>query len=113
MSSDAMSHRNIMYEARHVALPVIWRTSWLVEVVHIIDSSAETHIANLQHISEEISSTLKQSPLAQREVVTFEANDTANSGRTTSNPSRKRTTQLQLLLGSHRILVLCLGRTIE
>jgi hypothetical protein len=48
-----------------------------VEVAHLIDSSAETHVADLQHIPEEIASTLKQSPLAQREGVTFEADDTA------------------------------------
>jgi hypothetical protein len=42
-----------------------------VEVTHIIDSSAKTHI------SEEIALTLKQSPLAQQEGVTFEADNTA------------------------------------
>jgi hypothetical protein len=71
MNSNAMSHRNITYEARHDAVPApfyapnssgeLHHRTRPVEIAHMIGSSAETHVRDLQHISKEISSTLKQS----------------------------------------------------
>jgi hypothetical protein len=74
MSSNATSHLNITYKAHRVTLPVplyasnssgkFHHCTRLVEVAHIIDSSAETHVVDLQHISEETSSMFKGEPIS-------------------------------------------------